>query len=41
LRDRFHEEIVKLAADKVRVEIVRSGGIPLPTNVCTSVYAFA
>jgi energy-coupling factor transporter ATP-binding protein EcfA2 len=26
LRDRFHEEIVKLAADKVRVEIVRSGG---------------
>ena len=26
LRDRFQEEIVKLAADKVRVEIVRSGG---------------
>ena len=26
LRDRFHEEIVKLAADKVRVEIVRCGG---------------
>ncbi len=26
LRDRFHEEIVKLAADKVRVEIIRSGG---------------
>ena len=26
LRDRFQKEIVKLAADKVRVEIVRSGG---------------
>lgn len=26
LRDRFQEEIVKLASDKVRVEIVRSGG---------------
>lgn len=26
LRDRFQEEIVKLAADKVRAEIVRSGG---------------
>lgn len=26
LRDRFQEEVVKLAADKVRVEIVRSGG---------------
>jgi energy-coupling factor transporter ATP-binding protein EcfA2 len=26
LRDRFQQEIVKLAADKVRVEIVRSGG---------------
>ena len=26
LRDRFQEEIVKLAAEKVRVEIVRSGG---------------
>jgi AAA domain-containing protein len=26
LRDRFHEEIVKLAVDKVRVEIVRCGG---------------
>lgn len=26
LRDRFQEEIVRLAADKVRVEIVRSGG---------------
>jgi energy-coupling factor transporter ATP-binding protein EcfA2 len=26
LRDRFQEEIVKLAASKVRVEIVRSGG---------------
>jgi translation initiation factor RLI1 len=26
LRDQFHKEIVKLAADKVRVEIVRSGG---------------
>ena len=26
LRDRFHEEIVRLAADKVRVEIVRCGG---------------
>ena len=26
LRDRFQAEIVKLAADKVRVEIVRSGG---------------
>lgn len=26
LRDRFHQEIVKLAAEKVRVEIVRSGG---------------
>jgi energy-coupling factor transporter ATP-binding protein EcfA2 len=26
LRDRFQDEIVKLAADKVRVEIVRSGG---------------
>src|SRR5690606_3999306 len=26
LRDRFQEEIVRLAAEKVRVEIVRSGG---------------
>src|SRR3546814_6616883 len=26
LRDRFQEEIVRLAASKVRVEIVRSGG---------------
>jgi len=26
LRDRFQQEIVRLAADKVRVEIVRSGG---------------
>lgn len=26
LRDRFQEEIVKLAAEKVRVEIIRSGG---------------
>jgi len=26
LRDRFQEEIVKLAAEKVRVEIVRTGG---------------
>ena len=26
LRDRFQEEIIKLAAEKVRVEIVRSGG---------------
>lgn len=26
LRDKFQEEIVKLAADKVRVEMVRSGG---------------
>jgi energy-coupling factor transporter ATP-binding protein EcfA2 len=26
LRDRFHDEIVRLAAEKVRVEIVRSGG---------------
>jgi energy-coupling factor transporter ATP-binding protein EcfA2 len=26
LRDRFQQEIIKLAADKVRVEIVRSGG---------------
>lgn len=26
LRDRFQEEIVKLAAEKIRVEIVRSGG---------------
>lgn len=26
MRDRFQEEIVKLAAEKVRVEIVRSGG---------------
>ncbi len=26
MRDRFQEEIVRLAADKVRVEIVRSGG---------------
>ncbi len=26
LRDRFHKEIVKLAAEKVRVEIVRVGG---------------
>ena len=26
MRDRFQEEIVKLAADRVRVEIVRSGG---------------
>lgn len=26
MRDRFQKEIVKLAADKVRVEIVRSGG---------------
>src|SRR5262249_7497082 len=26
LRDRFQQEIVKVAADKVRVEIVRSGG---------------
>lgn len=26
IRDRFQEEIVKLAADRVRVEVVRSGG---------------
>jgi hypothetical protein len=26
LRDRFHEEIVKLAADRIRVELVRAGG---------------
>ncbi len=26
LRDRFQQEIVKLAAEKVRVEIIRSGG---------------
>ena len=33
LRDKFQEEIVKLAADKVRVEMVRSGVNLAPHNI--------